>query len=356
MDLSQIISNDAFYWGVFILLLLTVNIILFIKQSDTYLTSHMSNKIVARILVFAVILFITFFVGADKPVYKEKFIDVCRFGFVTTDYLGWSWLTYCLSFITDSYIIYFFILAFIYVIGNFAFCKYNTRNYLLLFIAVISFMGFYAYGVNTIKSGLGLSLFLVSLCNFDKKKYVALLFVFLAYEIHHSTLIPIIAFTIAFYIRRTKYYYLMWITCIGLSLIFGSYFQLYIGSYLGADDRYGSYLISESSERYQVGFRYDFLLYSTVPIIWGYLVEKWGYANERWGWYFRSYIMANSIWVLIISMPFTDRVAYLSWFLIPYILLIPILDNNVKIPNRKLYLFLSFFIFGGFSLYQHLFR
>lgn len=356
MNLSQIISNYSFYWGIFLLIVLTISLVSNLAKTEKVLTAYRSNSVLARFLMFLNILFITFFVGADKPVYEEKFLDVCRYGFVSTDYLGWSWLTYCISFITHSYIIYFFILAFIYVVGNFMFCKFNSRNYLLLFVAVISFMGFYAYGVNTIKSGLGLSLLMLALCNIEKKKYIVALFMFLAYQIHHSTIIPIAAFIVAFNLRRTRYCYLGWFVCIGLSLFFGSFFRTYLGAYLGEDDRYTSYLMSGESERYQVGFRYDFLIYSAVPIIWGYLVEKWGYLNEHWILYFRAYIIANSFWILVISMPFTDRVAYLSWFLIPYILLVPILDGNAKIPNRKIFLFFSFFLFSGFNIYQLLFR
>ena len=52
----------------------------------------------------------------------------------------------------------------------------------------------------------------------------------------------------------------------------------------------------------------------------------------------------------MISIPFTDRVAYLSWFLLPYILFLPILDGQVRIKYRMLQYFLAYLIFAGFNI------
>ena len=49
------------------------------------------------------------------------------------------------------------------------------------------------------------------------------------------------------------------------------------------------------------------------------------------------YILVNAFWLLVIRIPYTDRFAYLSWFLIPFILIYPLsLDKVFKNQNSIL--------------------
>ena len=72
-----------------------------------------------------------------------------------------------------------------------------------------------------------------------------------------------------------------------------------------------------------IGFRWDFLLYGSVPILEGiYFVFKRKYNNQFYCILLSTYILTNAFWVLINEVPFSDRFAYLSWFMMPLLLFI----------------------------------
>ena len=78
------------------------------------------------------------------------------------------------------------------------------------------------------------------------------------------------------------------------------------------------------------GLRWDFLLYSAMPVLLGYnvLIKR----GMRENWYrvlFNTYCMANAFWVLVIRAAFSNRFAYLSWFLYPAIIAYPLIMMHV---------------------------
>ena len=76
-----------------------------------------------------------------------------------------------------------------------------------------------------------------------------------------------------------------------------------------------------------IGFRWDFLLYGSVPILEGiYFVFKRKYNNQFYCILLSTYILTNAFWVLINEVPFSDRFAYLSWFMMPVVIIYPILS------------------------------
>jgi hypothetical protein len=108
------------------------------------------------------------------------------------------------------------------------------------------------------------------------------------------------------------------------------------------DNRMSSYLSQDESSalvRYKVGFRWDFVLYSLIPIAAGwYYIVKQKFDDHLYKSIYSAYILANSFWLLVIRAPFSDRFAYLSWFLMPLILAYPVIKQNTTVRNaRRLY-------------------
>lgn len=108
---------------------------------------------------------------------------------------------------------YWFVLtAFIYVFNYyFVAKKIAPENTLLLFLAVVGAFCFNSYGTNTIRAGLALSFVVVGMTYYENiwKSFV---FFFIAYNVHHSTAIPIAAFLVANIIANQSF-----------SIIFGLY-------------------------------------------------------------------------------------------------------------------------------------
>lgn len=138
------------------------------------------------------------------------------------------------------------------------------------------------------------------------------------------------------YVKFQKFFIFIWIVCVLLSLIVGDYFNtLFASMFEGEEDR-ASYLMG-TGEKYEVGFRIDFIIYSLIPLLVGwYYIYKKGFNSTIYKMIYNAYLLTNSFWLLVIRADFSDRFAYLSWFMIPLVLAYPLLKNPnlVAHPNK----------------------
>lgn len=151
----------------------------------------------------------------------------------------------------------------------------------------------------------------------------------------------------------------IWLGSIALSLLSGTAFISFFSS-LGFDDRMESYAeLAESGyladSFSSTGFRWDFLLYSSMPIVLGYVVLIMKGVRENWyRVLFNTYCMANAFWVLVIRAAFTNRFAYLSWFMYPIVIAYPLIMMRVwPDQDRKTALILA--AYAGFTLAMNVF-
>lgn len=213
-------------------------------------------------------------------------------------------------------------------------CKRLTPNNVL--ISMLFCMGafsFFSYGTNGIRNGLACSLillFLSYLTGSKKDKIIAALIAFVAFNIHHSTGLPILMSVVSlFFIRSFKSAFTFWILSILISLVAGGIVSSFFAS-LGFDDRV-SYLQAEMSDTFShTGFRWDFLIYSMMPIILGYyIIYKRGSRNVAYEFLLNTYTLSNAFWVMVIRANYSNRFAYLSWFMYPIVLAYPLLKLDI---------------------------
>lgn len=77
------------------------------------------------------------------------------------------------------------------------------------------------------------------------------------------------------------------------------------------------------------GFRIDFIIYSAAPIIVGWIAFfKKKIISRKYRFLLNLYLLANSIWLLCMYAEFTNRIAYLSWFMLPIVLIYPFLNEE----------------------------
>ena len=142
-------------------------------------------------------------------------------------------------------------------------------------------------------------------------------------------------------IHKFKTAYTFWIVSIFLSLILGNTVANLFAS-LGFDDRMSGYLNNTealSSEFSSSGFRWDFLIYSSMPIVLGYyVIVKKGIRNLTYEFLLNTYILSNAFWVIVIRAAFSNRFAYLSWFLYPIVVAYPLLKLPIWENNQGSYL------------------
>lgn len=238
--------------------------------------------------------------------------------------------------------------ALIYVLNHYVF-SYRVGKYYCfpLFLMFLTGFFFYPYGTNTIRAGFAASFLLMAL-SFYKQKIFCFCFILISVGCHFSMIIPSIAILFSLFFNKTKLYLYIWLISIPISALMGHTFENLFSS-LSSDDRTSYLLVNSSQTHYQVGFRFDFILYSCIPVALGYYyILKRGIKDRFYSIIYNTYLIANCFWILVIRANFSDRFGYLSWFLYPPLLIYPALKYQLwSKQNEKVALIV--FLHGLFT-------
>lgn len=332
-------------------------LILSIITGLTYTNSNGCTKLLQQNsgfypLIFA--LLFTFFLGlrpvsgrffADMGMYNHMWYvvnmdqDISYFDIRKEWFFRW-FLIFCKRMVPDSHF-WFLMCSIIYIGSQVWACKKLLKENLWLPVLLVFYSyQFFAYGTNGIRNGMACGLMMLILaffCDGNKKGYLIGTFLFLiAMGCHRSVMLPMVALLGSmFFIKDLKWAIWIWIACIFLSLIGGTTFQHLIMG-LGLDDRMESYGSSEHMKRFsRTGFRWDFLLYSAIPLYLIYQVIKQKIQDKSFNLLAGTYLLSNAVWILVCRVQFSNRFAYLSWFLFGLVIAyavvrIPIWQNQDK--------------------------
>lgn len=287
----------------------------------------------------------------DKPRYASMFYQISR-NFTSYEYRDYGWIVYneIVSFVVSTPRGFFWITALIYVFSYYIFSRRMFSKDGIAFFVVMSMgcLGFSNYGTNVIRSGvaIGILLFCVS-SNF--KLFIKILLAVVAVSVHKSMLIPIAGWIASKYINKTQMVFIIWCMFLFLSVsnVDLSFFFESIGF---IDERVDTYVDSmeEFEGSYQQGFRFDFLVYSCAPMaIYYYFSERKNIVDKFYARVFKTYLLVNAVWLLVIRMAYTDRMAYLSWFMIPFITLYPLIKYPHKFAHPQTIIYLIMYMFMG---------
>ncbi len=353
----------GFYFYIFVTLLLFVALLGGEGKDRDFGISYVSSFFSVLLCGVAVVLIsaLPAEVSFDKTVYEAQFTGAIYLDEFRD--IGWAlYIAVCRGVLGANNSNLFFILtAILYCSGYYIFFN-KTLDERTSFYAVgfsMICMGFISYGNNTTRAGLAISMLLIAL----SRKNINLSFILisiLSIFIHKSMFIPIAAYVLCSFVPNTKIYIRFWlfmllisILNIDLSSVF-SYLEL-------ADERVSGYMIESinnenSLNLYQkAGFRIDFIIYSMIPMVAGWFyIYKLRYEEQFYHRIYNTYIAVNAIWLLVIRIPFTDRFAYLSWFLMPIIMIYPLIDKNHVVENRQLLLFIVVIVFFGYQTINYI--
>jgi hypothetical protein len=333
-DWIPIKNYDHIYYVILTIFLVIVVIVSAkYKDKNNKTIYHYTAKVVGTLLL----VFSIFYIGF-RPI-SGQFIDMTTYNSIfeslqssasfpsdmNSDKLFWFYM-YSISRLFDANI-FFFITALLYIFPMYWVSKYNFKK--LWFFSFFSFIvafSFFSYGTNGIRNGLATSLFLLVFSS--NKKIIQSFWLCIAYFIHGSMLIPIVAFTISSFYKNTNKLIVFWLLCIPVSLVFGSSIQEMFALFI-EDDRSGYLTVKAGDDNaYISGFRWDFLIYSASAIVIGWYTKKRFNINDsRYDLIFGTYLIANAIWILVIEASFSNRFAYLSWFLMPLVVVYPALKH-----------------------------
>lgn len=249
----------------------------------------------------------------------------------------WMWETFrSLGYPFESFM---FLVECIYILPTIWACKrLSKENSYLIWLFVISSFSFYSFGVNGIRNGAACSLVILAITYFNgniRQKILSVLISLVAFNIHHTSALPIGCMLLSYYaIKDVRWGIVFWAISILISLFLGNQAAIAFTG-LGFDDRLDSYILQSSNAKSMqlfssVGFRWDFLLYSAMPIWLGwYVVVKRKIFNKQYLLILNTYILANAFWVMVITAAYSNRFAYLSWFLYPIVIAYPLIKFRI---------------------------
>lgn len=213
-------------------------------------------------------------------------------------------------------------------------CLLCPNNIMIALLFVLGSFSCYSYSINGLRNGLACSIVLAAfgfLVGNKRNFVIAAILGFVALNIHKSTVIPLLMLVISWkFIKSFHWAYSFWLLSIVLSLVAGGFFMNLFGS-IGFDGResYISGGVDADTFRHE-GFRWDFLLYSMMPIVLGYyIVIKRKIQDRAYFVLLNTYTLTNAFWVMVIRANYSNRFAYLSWFMYPIVLAYPLLKVDV---------------------------
>ena len=246
------------------------------------------------------------------------------------------------------------ILAAINIVSTFvAIRKMFPKDTLIALLVVFGSFIYFTTATNGIKAGCAMGLLLCALA-FRENLILSLSFLFLSMGFHHSMQMAVAAYVVCCFYKNSKTYFYVWIACLLLSLFHITYFQVLFG---GMTDESGALYLLNSMEESgfggRTGFRIDFVLYSSIPVVIGYyVIFKKKIASYSYRFLLNVYLLTNAVWMLCMYAPYTNRIAEIPWGILPVVTIYPFLRENLGKGQYKSFQKLAYLLVG-FSFFMH---
>ena len=218
------------------------------------------------------------------------------------------------------------------------------------FLVFLGAFSTFSYGTNGIKAGAAASLFILAL-GYREHLKICIPLILLSWGLHHSMQLPVAAFVLTQFFKHPKWYFAGWILCFAIAMAHITIFSDLFASL--TDESGAEYLMGDGDDGTKGGFRIDFILYSSMPMLVGYWVifKKRIQVSNLYKLLLNLYLCTNGVWMLCMYANFTNRIAYLSWFLYPIVLIYPFL--NEPLGNNRYRQFATVMLCHlGFTLFM----
>ena len=353
-SIIPVYSYTPLFYNIVLVIILFSALKLFTKGYVIH--NPQKKEYVSLIVLIAVTLYmglrpISWYFG-DMLIYNKYFLEFANGAEITNnkDYLWRLFMKFCSGIMSAQ--IFFLVCAILYVFPLYSAAKkWFGQDRYFIFLMLIASFSFWPYGTNGIRNGIATSFVIYGL-SVQNKGYLKYVFFLLAYFIHGGTIIPIIAFILTLFYKNTRHYLVGWLLAIPLSLVLGSFWEnLFMSAGFGGDRI--SYLTDDrfTDQFASTGFRWDFLLYSASAVFAGYyFIFKKKFNDKMYHQLFNIYIITNAFWILVIRSSFSNRFAYLSWFLIAIIIFYPFFKRRFFEKQQKVlaYTILIYYAFTYF--------
>lgn len=233
---------------------------------------------------------------------------------------GSEWLGYTSFFV--------FIAAIYFGAAYLGIRKLFPNHRLTAYLVFLAAFSTFSYGTNGIKAGAAASLFIWAM-GYRVNLKVCIPLILLSWGFHHSMVMVVAGFVLTLFVKNPKYYFAGWVFCFLMAALHITAFQHFFSVF--TTEHGANYLLAEGGDDgTKGGFRIDFILYSAMPVLVGYyaVFKKKMHLSQLYKDLLNLYLALNGIWMLCMFANFTNRIAYLSWFLYPIVLIYPFLQEQ----------------------------
>ncbi|MCC8424860.1 EpsG family protein [Mucilaginibacter sp. UR6-11] len=347
------LQQYAFVYYITILIIVSI---VFLNTQTNNITSFRNKRFITNTSILLVV-FTVLYMGL-RPISGRYFGDTATYnGYFMlykkgvailpgTDYLFHFFTKECARIMSAQ--MYFLICAALFILPMcFASKFWSKKLWGYSFLFLVTSFSFWAAGTNGMRSAIATSFVLMA---FSRKGLISkILWFVLAVGFHKSMLLIVGAYIMTLYVKNIVWYFYGWLLCIPLSLIMPGFWEnLFAG--LISDDRV-NYLTRGNAEGEgfaYTGFRWDFLIYSTIPVCFAYyFIYKKKFIDPVYSQLVGVYLTTNAFWILVIRANFSNRFAYLSWFMMGIIICYPLTVKRIlKNQNQKIgYILIAYFAF-----------
>ena len=353
--------NAALYLPIYLLVVTILTVIVCQLYSSSSITrgKERSNTFGAILLT----LFMVLFIGL-RPISGAYFVDMAGYASNYRQLIGdrFAFDSSTNNVIFDNAFVFmatagiplemiFVIFAAIYFGMIYVACqRLFPKDTLLSLLVYLAAFSTFSYGTNGMKAGMAASTFLVAL-SYREKLWVSIPIALFTFGLHHSMALVIAAYVLTLFIKNPKYIFWGWLFCLLMSVLHVTFFQTFFANF--TDEHGAGYLLSKRNS----GFRIDFILYSAMPIWIGYkMIYEYKIKSKMYTFLLSIYLITNGLWLLCMYANYTNRIAYLSWFMYPMVLLYPFLNlkwrrNQLRYLPYLVYGHLAFTLFMSFIYY-----
>ncbi|MEZ9674766.1 EpsG family protein [Vibrio breoganii] len=293
------------------------------------------------------------YVGSDTIIYSEffKYINITDYYGLKQRYsfeLGNIGLAMSINVISDKVsvylVIYSLLISLIYLYASHKI--FDSQYSALLILVILAFPFYYSMTGNVIRTGLALSIGILSIVLYYRGKVLYSLFCSFLALLFHASLISFVVVFLTKKISVTKVL-LIWLS----SIVVGNFLtHVDFGQANYITQKLMAYQSAADYTDYKTGFRLDFFLFSLIPLIlYTYsLIRKFN-ISDLYIYLLKIYLMLNVIYNLSIHMAFSDRFALLSWVLIPILVVESLRYMDSKVTDALVLLFvpISFYYFSN---------
>ncbi len=270
-------------------------------------------------------------------------------------------LTQWMARVSDIHM-YFLVCAIVYVGALWlAMVRMFRTYYYIPFLVIIFMFTFWSYGVNGIRNGMGASLFILAMTYVEQLPVAALLCI-LGAGCHQSVWLMIAAAAMTYFLKNSYYYLGAWLLCVVVSYFVGDAIQAWMAGLqlFEGNERFTDYLtvtnIDTAEVVMEIGFRWDFLIYSAMAVVTGwYFIFRENFKDEYYHWIYNTFLVTNAVWILVIRASYSNRLAQISWFIMPIVLIYPLLKKRFR-DNQEQMLGYALAVFYAFTFYYNIIK